>query len=61
MAVQIGRVEQEPGRLAEVRQEIEAGLARYLYTKGSERSALTIRLMRLQWEAEELEAANRVG
>lgn len=49
----------ERSRLELLRQEIEAGLDRYLTATGSERSQLTVRLLRLRWEAEELEAAGR--
>lgn len=46
-------------RLALLREEIEAGLERYLTVSGVERSQLTIKLLRLRWEAEELEVAVR--
>lgn len=44
-------------RLTSLRKEIDQGLDRLLQTQGAERSALTIRLLRLRWEVEELEAS----
>lgn len=44
-------------RLADLRKEIDQGLERLLHTRGTERSELTIRLLRLRWEAEKLEAS----
>lgn len=41
-------------RLERVQREIDAGLERYLSVKGPERQALTVQLMRLRWEQEEL-------
>lgn len=61
MAMQFGHASQGQRSLTEVRQEIEMGLARHLQTIGPERCALTIRLRRLQWEAEDLESANQAG
>jgi hypothetical protein len=51
--------EESRSRLNSLRSEIERGLERYLQVKGPERSQLTIQLLRLRWEAEELEAATR--
>lgn len=53
------QAERDRSRLELLRQEIEAGLDRYLTVTGQERSQLTIQLLRLRWEAEELEAARR--
>ena len=44
-------------RLTSLRKEIDEGLDRLLLTKGAERTELTLRLLRLLWEAEELEAS----
>lgn len=50
-----GQVPQGAGsRLDQVQREIDAGLDRYLSAQGSERQALTLQLMRLRWEQEEL-------
>lgn len=49
------------GRLALLQEEIDAALGRYLTVAGPERSQLTIQLLRLRWEVEELEAAGRTS
>lgn len=51
--------EESLNRLHHLRDQIDRGLERYLQVTGAERSQLIIQLMRLRWEAEELEAATQ--
>ena len=55
------RQEESRSRLSHLRDQIDRGLERYLQVKGPERSQLTIQLLRLRWEAEELETATRAS
>lgn len=55
------QVQDHRSRLALLRQEIDEGLDRYLTVTGIERSQLTIRLLQLRWEVEELQAADRTN
>lgn len=53
--------EESRSRLNSLRNEIDRGLERYLQVKGPERLQLTIHLLRLRWEVEELEAGDRIS
>lgn len=53
--------EESRSRLSHLRDQIDQGLERYLHVKGPERSQLTVQLLRLRWEAEELEAATKAN
>lgn len=42
-------------KLTAVRRQIDSGLSRFLHTKGPERAALTMELLRLRWAEEQLQ------